>query len=219
MQVRTYARWTGVLLVLSIIAGGFGEAYVPSKMMVANNAVATAANVTLHATLFRLGFAAYLVEAICDIALSLLFYVLLAPVQRHVALLGAFFGLVSTSVFAVAEGFYAFTPVVLKYATPNLALLSMKAYGFGGTAFLAFYGIAMLIRGVLIYRSRYLPKFLGVLLVIAGLGFIARNAMYIFAPQVHSDVLLLPTFIAIVALAVWMLTKGIDVTAWETSLS
>src|SRR5436309_344088 len=104
-SIQTYARIAGVLLLLTIIAGGFGEAYVPSKLLVGSDANATAENFRAFDWLFRVGFAAYLVEAVCDIGLSLVFYVLLKPVHKHLALLAAFFGLVSTAVFAGAELF------------------------------------------------------------------------------------------------------------------
>src|SRR5205814_3631917 len=131
------------------------------------------------------GFAVYLVEAVCDIALALVLYVLLRPVRKELALLAAFFGLVSTALFAVAELFYFAASLILggadylKTFSPGqlntLALLSLKLYGYGGGIFMVFYGLASAIRGYLIFRSGYLPRILGVLLVLAGFGFIARN--------------------------------------------
>jgi hypothetical protein len=77
-----YARIIGVLLLVTLVAGGFGELYVPSKLIEPADAAATARNFRMFAGLFRIGFAAYLVEAVCDTALTLYFYLLLAPVQR-----------------------------------------------------------------------------------------------------------------------------------------
>ena len=90
--VPTYARLAGVLFLLTIAAGGFGEFYVPSQLVVPADATATANNIVASESLFRLGFASYLVEAMCDIALALIFYVLLKPVRRDLALLAAFLG-------------------------------------------------------------------------------------------------------------------------------
>lgn len=104
-SVQTYARIAGILLLLSLVVGGFGEAYVPSRLIVSSNATATAQNIKAFELLFRMGFAGYLVEASCDIALSLILYILLRPVRKDIALLAAFFGLVSTAVFAVASSF------------------------------------------------------------------------------------------------------------------
>jgi len=185
VSVQRYARVAGVLLVLTIFAGGFGEVYVPSKIIVSADAAATAKNIRDFNALFRLGFAAYLVEAVCDIALALLFYALLRPVHKYLALLAAFFGLVSTALFAVAEFFYFSAPLVLKGSdylktfSPEqlntLALLSLKMYAYGSGIFMVFYGMATILRGYLIFRSGYLPKFLGVLLMLGGLAFIVKN--------------------------------------------
>jgi len=70
-QARTYARIAAALLLVTMVAGGFGEFYVPATLIVASDAAATATNVVAHNSMFRLGFAAYLVEAMCDITLSL----------------------------------------------------------------------------------------------------------------------------------------------------
>src|SRR5260370_35163541 len=94
--VQTYARVVGVLFLLSVVAGGFGEAYVPSTLIVSGDAAATAKNIHDFNFLFRLGFAVYLVGAVCAVALSLLFSALVRPVHRDVALPSALSGLTST---------------------------------------------------------------------------------------------------------------------------
>jgi len=214
-----------VLFLLTIVAGFFGEVYVPSKVIVSGNATATAKNIMTFNSLFRLGFASYLVEALCDVALALIFYVLLRPVNKNLALLAAFFGLVSTALYAVAELFYFVALIILSGAnslqafSPDqlnaLALLSLKVFGYGGGIFMAFYGVANVLRGYLIFRSRYLPKFLGVLLALAGLGFIAKNFTLVLAPAYSSNALLLPMFLAVLSLTVWFLVRGVDVPKWQ----
>jgi len=81
LPVQTYAKLAGVLVLLSFVGCGFGEAYVPSKLIVATEAAATAENLKSSEFMFRLGFAGYLVEACCDVTLALIFYVLLKPVH------------------------------------------------------------------------------------------------------------------------------------------
>lgn len=115
-RLQTYARIAGVLFLLSMVAGFFGEAYVPSKIIVLSDAAATAHNIRSAETLYRSGFAAYLVEALCDVTLSLLFYALLKTVDENWALLAALFGLLATSLFAVAELFYFGAGIVLRSA-------------------------------------------------------------------------------------------------------
>ena len=224
-SIQTYARAAGVLFLLTIIGGGFGEFFVPSKMIVSGDANATAHNIITMNSLFRLGFAGYLLEAICDISLSLVFYVLLKPVNRSIALLAAFFGLVSTSVFAGGELFFFGSSMILGGADfmktftteqiNTLAMLSIKFYGMCAGIFMAFYGIGAFIKGYLMYRSGFLPRALGVLFMLAGSGFVVRNFVLVLAPSYASDFFLAPMSIAGIAFAVWMLWKGVDVARWE----
>ena len=188
MNVQRYARIAGVLFLLSMVAGGFGEAYVPSKLIVSGDAAATAANLRNFDFLYRLGFASFLIESLCDTALALILYVLLKPVNKQLSLLAAFFGLMATATFAFAELFYFAPQLILGRAylnnfTPDqvnsLALLSLKFYGYAGMIFTAYYGMAWIVRSYLIFRSSYLPKFLGVLMAIGGIGFVVRNFLLI----------------------------------------
>ena len=225
ISIQTWARLAALLLLFSVVAGGFGEAYAPSKLIVSGNPAATAANIIAHGSLFRIGFAAYLIEAFCDIALAFTFYVLLRAVQKDLALLAAFFGLVSTAVYAVAQIFYFAALIILRsrQVLPmfsveqinGLAFLSVRISGHIGWIFLALYGIPTILRGYLIYCSEYLPKILGILFIIAGVGFILKDFATVLAPAYASDLLLLPMFVALLALMSWLFVKGVDVTRWE----
>jgi hypothetical protein len=228
MNVQRYARIAGVLFLLSMVAGGFGEAYVPSKLIVSADAAATAANLRNFDFLYRLGFASFLIESLCDTALALILYVLLKPVNRQLSLLAAFFGLMATATFAFAELFY-FAPQLmlgrsyLASFTPDqvnsLALLSLKFYGFAGMVFTAYYGMAWIVRSYLMFRSGYLPRFLAVLMAIGGIGFVVRNFLLILAPAYASDVLLMLMFPGGLILAVWLLVKGVDVPKWTAKIN
>ena len=112
MNVQRYARIAGALFLVSLVAGGLGEAYIPSKLIVAHDAAATVANIKNFDSLYRLGFATFLIESLCDITLVLILYALLKPVSKELSLLAAFFGLVGTALFAFAELFY-FAPLLL----------------------------------------------------------------------------------------------------------
>jgi hypothetical protein len=229
MTAQTYARIAGVLFLISFVAGGFGEAYVPSRLMVSADATATAQNIKAFDSLFRMGFAGYLVEVMCDIALSLILYVLLRPVRKDLALLAAFFGLVGTAVFAAAELFYLAPSLILggagylKTFSPDqlnaLALLSLKLFAYGGAMFTVFYGVAWVLRGYLIFRSGYLPKFLGVLMTLGGLAFITRNFALVLAPAYAPGSLLLLMLPGGLSLTMWFLVKGVDVPKWEAKAS
>ncbi len=215
-----YARVAGVAMLLSIVFGLLGEMILPDRIVVARDAAATAANIVGHPTLFRLGFAAYLVEAICDVILCVLFYILLEPVDRPLALLSAFFGIASMVTYAVSESSYFASSLVLGDApgmgafTPDqrsaLAYLTLRISGAIGWLFLCLYGIASMIRGWLIARSTYLPRILGVLFIIGGAGFFLRSATYLLAPKYSSPILLVPMALAGIPMMAWLLFRGID---------
>jgi len=218
-SVKTHSRAVAVLLVVSMAGGFFGEMYVPS-LMLGEDAASTAANLRTHEGLFRLGFAAYLLEAISDVILAWLFYVLLKPVNRELALLSAFFGLVSTTLFAVTKMFYFAAPTFVRdsrYLTAfppeqldALATLFISLYGLLSGLTMLFYGIPWIIRGYLTYKSDYLPRLLGLLMIAAGVGFVAKTVTYVLVPAFSSDLLLAPMFLNALAVALWMLVRGVD---------
>jgi Domain of unknown function (DUF4386) len=227
-SAQSYARIAGILLLITILAAVFGELYVPSKLVVPD-AAATLKNISTSNLLFRASFAMYLVEAICDVSLALVFYVLLKPVSTNIALLAAFFGLVSTATFAFAELFY-FSPAVITlgagssaaWSTAQQAAFTQTAltiYNYGATAFSVFYGIESVLRGYLIFRSGYLPRLLGALLALGGLGFMAKNFVFVLAPAYDSPIYALPMFVAMVPLTGWLLLKGLDRERWEEQQS
>src|SRR5437879_9284315 len=229
MNVQRYERIAGALFLVSLVAGGFGEAYVPSKIIVSGDAAATAANIMNFESLYRLGFAAFMIESLCDITLVLIMYALLKPVSRELSLLAAFIGLVGTALFSFAELFYFAPPLIiggagyLKTFSPDqlnaIALLSLKFYGYAGMIFIAYYGMSWIIRAYLIFRSGYLPKFLGVLMAIGGVGFVVRNFLLIHAPAYASDVLLMLMFPGGLIMTVWLLWKGVDVPKWNAKVN
>ena len=225
VPIRAYAKAAGILALLSMLAGGFGEAYVPARLISSTDPASTAQNLRAFDSMFRWGFAGYLVEATCDTALALIFYVLLKPVQRDVSLMAAFFGLISTASFVTAELFYYAPTLLLRNAaylkafTPEqlnlLTLLSLKLFGLGASIFTVFYGVGWLLRGYLIYRSEYLPKFLGILMTIGGLAFVVGNFAFVLAPSAPAGWLMALIMPGFLALAIWLLTKGVDPAKWE----
>lgn len=223
-QARRLAGFAGALVLISICAGGFAEVYVPGKLLVASDPRATAAHVAAAPGLFRLSFLVYLIEAVCDVTLALTFYHLLRPVSPALSLLAAFFGLVSTATFATSELFYFMASVpaldaeVQRHLTSEQSTLfiysALTMYGHGATAFMVFYGIATLLRGYLFYRSTYFPAWLGLLLMIAGTAFIVKNVTLVALPQYDSDYWLAPMFVTMIALAAWLLLKGVNRQRW-----
>ena len=220
LTLSRYARVAGVAMLLSIIFGFLGEMILPDRIIVRGDAAATAANIVGNPTLFRLSFAAYLVEGLCDIALCVFFYVLLRPVDRNLALLSAFFGIASMVTFAVAQSSFFAASLVLgdspgigAFTSDQrnaLAYLAIRISGTIAGLFLCLYGTASMIRGYLIARSTYLPRILGILFIIGGAGFFLRSATYLLAPNYSSPVLLIPMALAGIPMMGWLLFRGID---------
>jgi hypothetical protein len=229
MNVQRYARIAGALFLISLAAGGFGEAYVPAKMIVSTDAAATVANIRNFEFMYRLGFASFMIESLCDIVLVLILYALLKPVNKELSMMAAFIALIGTAVFAVAELFYIAPVLILGGANTylntfsteqlnSLVLLSLKFYSYGGMITTAYYGLGLLIRAYLIFRSGYLPKFVGLLMAIGGLGFVVRNFLLILAPAYASQVLLMLMFPGGLILAIWLLVRGVDVPKWKAKM-
>lgn len=218
-EVQRYARYAGIAMLLTLVFGGIGEGFLPGKIIVAGDAAATTANILAHPMLVRMMFATYLVEGFADIILCVLWYVILRPVNRNLALISAFIGIVSMITFAVAQStFWASTLIVRDPAITAaftegqreaLSFMAVRASAMIATLFLCFYGTASAIRGFLIMRSGYLPKVLGILLMIGGAGFILRSFAYILVPQYGSPLMLIPMGIAGIPLTFWLLFKGV----------
>ena len=223
--IHRYARYAGVAMLLSIVFGALGEAYLPGKIIVGGDAAATAANIIARSTLFRLSFATYLVEGFCDIILCVLWYIVLKPVNRNLALISAFVGVVSMVTFAVAQSSFWASSLIVREAEGMtaftedqrnaLAFLALRIATMVATLYMCFYGTASAIRGYLIMRSGYLPKVFGILFMIGGAGFILRSITYILAPAYGSWLMLIPMAVAGIPLTFWLLVKGIDRSALE----
>jgi hypothetical protein len=220
LTLSRYARVTGVAMLLSIVFGLLGEMILPDRIVVARDAAATAANIAGHPILFRLTFAAYLVEGLCDVALSVFFYILLRPVDRQLALLSAFFGIASMVLYAVGQSSFYSASLVLgdtagmdAFSTAQrdgLAYLAIRISGTISWLFLCLYGIASMLRGYLITRSSYIPRVLGILFIFGGACFFLRSATFLLAPKLSSTLLLLPMALAGIPTMAWLLFRGID---------
>ncbi len=229
---QLYARIGGVLYLIIIVVGIFDEAFVRNRIIVSGDATATAANIRSLDSLWRFGIAAEFFLLICAVALTLIFFVLLRPVSRDLALLAVFFNLVSPAVEAAvqlyllgalfplgkAEYLRAFEPGQL-YA---LASLSVKSHSYGFGVALIFFGCVCLIFGYLIFRSGFLPKALGVLMQIAGLSYLTDSFALILAPTFANRIfpaVLVPAFVGEASLCLWLLVKGVNVQRWKEQAS
>jgi hypothetical protein len=226
---QTYARIGGLLYVFIIVGASFGELFVRNRLIVWGDPAVTASNILGSAALFRAGLAGEMLTIVCDVALALILYVLLKPVSKHVALLGAFFRLTFDAIYGVAK-LFEIAALVALYGSRDmnvldpqqlhdLAYISLRVHSLGYGASLLFFGFCCVLFGHLIHRSRYLPRIIGILLATAGYGYVVFSIGQVLAPAFAGRFLFHPifllAFIAETVLALWLLVKGVDVDKWE----
>jgi hypothetical protein len=223
---QVYARMAGVFQLLEALTSTFGQVILP-RFVVSGDAAATAANILGHEPLFLWGFAATLIGVLFHIAWTLLFYDLFKPVNRSVSLLAAFVMLVGCAFQALTSLLYlapvrvltggsalsAFTAEQLQ----ALALVFLKLNALAFDIYLVFFGCWCVLTGYLIFRSTFLPRILGVLLMIDGLGwmtFLSSSLGRRLLP-----VIFIATALAELPLMLWLLVKGVNVRKWKEEAS
>lgn len=226
---QAYARTGGVLYLIIIAAGLFAEAFVRSRLIVPADAAATATNILAHPTLFRLGIAADLSTFLCAIALTVILYALLKPVNRNLALLMLLFNLAQDAIGGMnALNTYRSLQLLggadyLKVFSPEqlqaMALLALKAHSVGFGIALMFFGPSCIALGYLVFHSGFLPRILGILMAIAGACYLVNGLTSILFPPLASILFLLPAFIAELSLALWLTVRGVDVPTWKERAS
>jgi hypothetical protein len=189
-------RFAGLLYVLVSIAGVFALMYVPSKLIVYGNATATANNIAASETLFRLGIAAQLISQILFMWVALALYDLLKGVnQRHAALMLTL--IVIPVPIALLNELNAIAALILvrgadflaifeKPQRDALAMLFLNVHGYGFDVAAIFWGLWLFPLGLLVYRSGFLPRILGVLLIASGIYFLATSFTSLVLPQYES---------------------------------
>ncbi|MBC5806300.1 MAG: DUF4386 domain-containing protein [Candidatus Eremiobacter antarcticus] len=225
---QLYARIGGWLYLVTIVAGVFAEFFVRSKLIVSGDATATAHNIMASERLWRFGFAADLVGVLCYVAVTLILYVLLRPVNRDISLLAAFTSLVGCIILGF-DGLAHFAPLLLlggadylkafdQHQLQALALFSLKLHAYGYDLSIVFFSFYVLLLGYLIFRSGYLPKFLGVLLAIEFVCSLTNSLAGFLAPAFAATLpaaLLAPGAVAESALCLWLIVMGVNVAKWK----
>jgi hypothetical protein len=220
---QVYARIAAVLYLLVITAGIIAQMVIGSRIIVDGDAAATASNILANKDLFQLGFTFYMIEMTCQIAQAVLFYILLKPVNRNVALLAMVFFLVGCTIKAISRLFYIAPLLVLgnssdltMFSAEQLQALSLLLLNINNQAAgiaLAFFGVSTFLNGYLVFRSAFLPQILGVLSMVAGLGWLT----FLYPPlgnQLFMVVLLLG-LIGSLSMIVWLLARGVNVEKWN----
>jgi hypothetical protein len=221
-SVISRARLCGILYLVVIVTALFAEGFVRSSMIVGNDAATTAANILKSEELYRLGGVADLVNLSCDVGVAVLLYGLLRPYGMTMALAVAAFRIVSDACLGVAT-FFHFAPLYFLNGAPylrvfapsqlqGLAMESLKLHNLGYDISLVFFGVQAVLLGILISRSRVVPRPIGWLFVATGLCYLANSFCHLALPSLNVPIaLLLVGFVSENALAWWLLIKGVRV--------
>ncbi len=218
---KSYARLAGVLYLVIIVCGVGGQAFV-REPIVADTAAQTVDNLLAAETAFRVGILADVAMVLADVALGVVLYVLLAPAGRTLSRLAMTMRLAQAAVlglnlvhlqqalsFAHASGLDAATRDVL-------VVSSLDAHAAGYDLGLFFFAVDCLLVGWLIYRSGFLPRMLGVGIVVSGGVYLVGSTLRFVAPDLAASfaVVYVVPLVAELALSVWLLAGRLDVRRW-----
>jgi hypothetical protein len=222
------ARIAGGLYLINIAGGLFAIGYVPAALVVSGDPAATARNIMAHQLLYRLALAAHIIVCLTNIPLAVIFYDLFKVVNRRLSLLVVFFTLVGTAVES-AIIFNQFAPLSLlqggSYSSvftagqlQAQAYLPLELQTIGYSISAVFFGCYSLSIGSVIFRSSFLPRILGVLLVIGGASYLTSSFADFISPAFAASLvpyIQLPSGVAELSLTLWLLVVGVNERRWR----
>jgi hypothetical protein len=206
----------------------FVEISVRNRLVVSDNAAATATNIMAHEPLWLWGFAADILAFASFIALTALLYELFKPVHRSLSLVAAFFSLVAAVVQAISSLFHL-APLFLLGGAPYLRVFTVEQLQALALVFLrlraaayhniglVFFGLYCLLVGILVLRSKFLPRVLGVLMVLAGISYVLFLSPQL-ARSLQPYILVFPG-VGQIALCLWLLVIGLNAQRWKEQAS
>ncbi len=214
-------RVAGLWYLLLVMIAPLRMMYIPSKLYAPDDPAATMKNIAAHAWLFRFGVVGDLACAVILIFLVMAFYRLFETVDRYLAVLVIFFGGVMPAllnfvnaasdggVLLIAQG-AAFLSAFSKAQQDALAVLLLRVHGQQYTAAEILWGVWLFPLAVLVYRSGFLPRFLGVWLGINGLAYVAISLTGLLLPE-HQHMAFVyaqPALFGEMALMLWLVIRG-----------
>lgn len=218
------ARVAGFLYLVTVPLGIFSLMYVPSTLIVPGDAAATANNIMASESLFRLGIVSALLGQIIGIVYLFVLYRLLKPVNKNIAALMVVFSLVGIPITMLNELTQLAALQLLSGADylnvstmeqlQSLAYLFLRLHTYGISIAAIFWGLWLFPLGYLVFKSGFLPRILGVLLIIAGFGYLIDSFAGFLFPSSNLSIGLF-TGLAEIFFLLWLLIKGVNVEQWQ----
>ena len=214
---RKAAIVAGLGLLIMTIFAIFANFFVLESFIVPGDSAETANNIIVNEGLFRTGIYSLLIVAILDLVVAWALYVFLKPVNKSLSLLVAWFRLVYAAIFGIALH-NLFSVLLLLGGADYLAvfetdqlhaqvMLSLRAFSDGWDIGIVFFGLHLALLGYLVFKSGYIPRILGALLVIAGLGYLIDSFVVFLLPNQEMTIAMF-TFIGELLFMFWLLLKG-----------
>jgi hypothetical protein len=219
----TRGRILGALYLVVITGGIIAQVFIADRLVVYDDAAKTAANILANKSLYRLAFTIFMIEMAAQMVLSMMFYDLLKPVNRSVARAALIMGLTGSGIKTMARLFY-YVPLILLGGASYLSTLPpaqlealsltfIRINSQGAAIALVFFGFETLFRGWLIFNSEFLPRFLGVLSMIGGIGWLTW-LWPPFGSQAFTGVALF-AIAGVIATSGWLFIRGVDDAKWR----
>ncbi len=219
-SLKKTARIAGLCYLLLGIAGVYSIIYVPSKIMVRGDAVATANNILANEFLFRTSIISDIISNTIFVFLVLVLYRLFKQVNEHRAKLLVALVIVQIPAVFFMEAFNITSLMIFKgeilktfelTQRQDLAMLFLKINDYGGLTLEMFWGLWLIPFGLLVYRSEFIPRTFGVLLIIAGFAYMIDSFISLLFPSYRAFVnqpTLLFVAIGEISIMLWLLIKG-----------
>lgn len=215
--LRKAALIAGLAVLIMALTVPFVESYIFPKLIDYKNAAQTTTNISNNSTLFSTAIFIHFTTVICDIVSAWALYIFLKPVNKNLSLLVALFRLVNTA-FTIAALINLVQIVSLLKASENFnyipseqvneqVLFYLRTFNLQWRFMLVFFGIYMILLGYLVFNSGYIPKIMGVCLVITGLGYLIDDLKYFFYPNMDTGFLWF-TYFGELIFMFWLLLKG-----------
>ena len=224
------ARLAGLLYLIWTITGLYSLFYVPSRIMVRGDTVTTANNILAHEFLFRTFIINDLISNAIWVFLVLVLYRLFKQVNERQARLLVALVIVQIPAGFLMEAFNITSLMIFKgeilktfelTQRQDVAMLFLKINDYGTLALEIFWGLWLFPLAILVYRSRFLPRFLGVWLIINGLAYLAMSFTGLLLPQYRDMVsrIAFPALFGELAFMLWILVKGVNEQRWKEQAS